>query len=278
MKNKWTVLVSALLIALTLSGCQLAMEEKEATPDRFVGLSVRLTDTSDFDRSEPHEVDGQRLIVPMETNEQGETMILSDSGEWFSDVHLSLHTRDSGEERRFEGTLYVCPELIPSGVLLKAEEVYQRPDGSLYAVNGGHNYSGHLGGLKIEIDQSRTVTDSEGNETTDSCIVTLRVEEEAHVLSAELIEMDAANQEIARHALESQEEIRLSPQAEWALLTENLADGSARRTALNRPFNETYNETYIEIRRPNEQGVCAPVSYRLLSGDAQEAASAPRGA
>ena len=255
-KNKWAVIILALVCAVMLTGCQLALQEKEEVRDRFVGLSVRLTDSNDFDRSQPHEVDGQKLIILIETNEMGETMIMSDCGEWFSDVHLSLHTKDSGEERRIEGTLYVCEELI-----LNAEEVYQRADGSLYAVSGGHNYSGHLSGLKIEIDQSHTVTDSEGKKKTESCTVTLRIEKEARVVSAELIEMNAANQEITRHTLDTQLDVWLSAEADWALLQETMADGTVRRTAVNRPFEEAD----IEIRRANEQGVCVPRSYRVNS-------------
>jgi hypothetical protein len=193
-------------------------------------------------------------------------MLMSDSGEWFSDVHMSIHTKDSGEERKMEGTLYVCDELIRPGVILKAEEVYQRADGSMYAVNGGHNYSGHLSGLTMDISQSHTTTDSEGNKTSESCTVTLRIEKEAHVISAELIEMDAANQEITRHELDTQLEVWLSAEADWALLCETLADGTMRRTAVNRPFEETP----LEIRRANEQGVCVPRSYRIRSAGAAQ--------
>ena len=265
-KNKWAVIILALVCAAMLTGCQLALQEKEEVRDRFVGLSVRLTDSNDFDRSQPHEVDGQKLIIPVEINEMGETMIMSDFGEWFSDVHLSLHTKDSGEERRIEGTLYVCDELVKPGIILKAEEVYQRADGSLYAVGGGHNYSGHLSGLKIEIDQSHTMTDSEGKKKTESCTVTLRIEKEAHVVSAELIEMDAANQEITRHALDAQSEVWLSAEADWALLQETMADGTVRRTAVNRPFEEAD----IEIRRANEQGVCVPFAHSIRSAGAAQ--------
>lgn len=262
MKNKsWALLILALVCAALLSGCQLALPENEESADRFIGLSVILSNGSETDRHIPHEVDGQVLILPIETNEIGEVLLMSDSGEWFSDVHMSIHTKDSGEERKMEGTLYVCDELVKPGVILKAEEVYQRADGSMYAVNAGHNYSGHLSGLTMDISQSHTTTDSEGNETSESCHVTLRILSEAQVLSAELIEMNSSNQEIARHTLDEQTEIILSAEADWALLSEALADGSTRRTALNPPFEEAD----VEIRRANEQGVCVPRSYKITS-------------
>lgn len=259
-KNKWIVLAALALCMALLTGCQLALKENSDQTDRFAGLSVRLTGSSDYDRYEPHEVDGQVMIVPLGTNETGETFVMSDFGEWFSDVHLHVNSTDEGEEYTISGTLYVCDELIPSGVILKAEEVYQRPDGSMYAVNGGHNYSGHLSGLKIDINQSRTATDTEGKKSSESCTVTLRVEKAEHVILAELLEMDADNQEISRHILNDQFEIPLSAETEWVLLHETLKDGSVRRTAFNAPLEEEN----IVIRIPNELGVCVPHGYRLV--------------
>ena len=61
--------------------------------------------------------------------------------------------------------------------------------------------------------------------------------------------------------IDEQDEIILSADADWALLSETLADGSTRRTAINPPFEDAD----VEIRRANEQGVCVPCSYRITS-------------
>lgn len=257
--NSWKAFVAALICALSVSGCRLALDERTESAERFVGISVILSDGGELKRNEPHEPDGQLLISPVETNETGDAVVVSDAGEWFSDVRFSYHVQDDGEERNIEGTLYVCPDLLRSGVILMAEEVYQRADGSLYAINGGHNYSGSLGGLKIDLYQTHDITNEQGDALSESCRVTLQIKAEARMLSAEIIEMDADNREIRRHTLADQEEIPLSSETQWALLSEVFADGTVRRTALNLSFEDDS----VEIRRADEQGICIPCSYQL---------------
>ena len=277
MKRNKRMAVWGLLAALCLclSGCRMALEDQSAPPDRFVGFSVLLEGhvpaNPEMDRSLPHEVDGQTLIVY--TVEEGEdTYAMSDSGEWLGDVHVHFKSTDEGDEHYIRGTLYICNELLPGGLVLKAEQVYQRADGSMYAVNGGNNYSGHLDGLEIKVSESRRVTGPDGQAQGELCEATLTVTGCERVISAALVEMNGAGERLAAHPLAETEEIWFSEEADWALLEETLADGTIRRTAVNAPLD---GET-VEIRIPDEIGVCIPHGYTLrqggmLTGDAHGA-------
>lgn len=250
-----------LMLLTLLSGCRLALEANDAQPDRFVGFSIRLEDpfADDIDRSVPHEIDGQPLIIFI-AEENGETYVSSDSGEWLSDVHMHVKSSDEGEEHLLSGTLNICDHKIPSGFILSAEHVYQRPDGSLYAVNGGSSYSGHLSGLEIKVNEESKITDYAGKTVSALCEVTLTVASCGELLSARLVEMNDSNTPIADHPVGEPEEIQISSAAHWVLLEETLSDGSLRRSALNAPLD---GQTF-ELLIPDQSGVAVPHSYTLL--------------
>lgn len=258
---------AAVLLVLSLcmlpTGCQLALDREDSAPDRFVGFSVRLTDPfSDdpaTDRRQSHEVDGQKLIIFTST-ENGETFIASDAGEWLGDVHMHVKTTDESEQYLLSGVLSVCEEAIPSGCILQAEHVYQRSDGSMYAVKGGSSFSGSLGGLEIRVSESSKITGSDGSARELFCEVTLTVEADLPLISARLTEIGEDGVPLAAHDLTGTEkEIWLSPEAEWALLEETMKDGSVRRTAVNAPLDEAT----VELLLPEENGILIPFSCTL---------------
>ena len=82
-KSKLAVLMMILTAAVLLSGCQLALEERGYSPDRLVGISVRLSSgvakyiprEEYFDRRQPHEPDGEVVWLKYEYNDAGELMI-----------------------------------------------------------------------------------------------------------------------------------------------------------------------------------------------------------
>ena len=214
-----------------------------------------------FDRRQPHEPDGAVIRLNYEYNEAGELMIGTeyDDNNWFEPVHTGVHVSDEGEERTLETTLYVAEKMFAETPYLEMEHVYQRADGTLYAIDNGSNYSGHLDGLSLKISQSRIVTTTDGERKSETTTIKLNVKYKEIVLSAEAVEMNAANEEIARHRLTGQEEIWISPMTEWLLIEETLNDFSIRRSAVNGPLNK---ETFF-IYTPELPGVCIRETYTL---------------
>lgn len=272
-KAKYIVLSMLLIAAILLSGCQLALEEKEYSRDRLVGISVRLSSSFSkwnrdnyFDRRQPHEPDGAMIWLRTDYDEDGVPMsgAVYEDDDWFDPAKIGFHVKDEGEEHTIETTLYLVKELLPDQPLLEMEHVYQREDGTLYAIDGGSTYSGDLDGLGLTISQNYSVTDPSGKKRTQSIKITLNMVYEENVVSAQAVEMKSTGEEIARHELTDQEELWVSADAEWLLIEETLADGTIRRSAVNGPLN---NESFF-VRFATEQGVCIRHTYKIRTGGA----------
>lgn len=267
-KAKYIVLSMLLAAAVLLSGCQLALEEKEYSKDKLVGISVKLRGISYvwagddyFDRRQPHEPDGALIWLKTDYDENGVPMsgAVYEDDDWFEPVQIGFHVKDEGEEHALETTLYLAEDRLPDDPYLEMEHVYQREDGTLYAIDNGSNYSGHLDGISLKISQSYSATTPDGEKREQSTTIQLNVKYDEVVLSAEAIEMKGTGEEIARHKLTDQEDIWISADTEWILVEETLADGTIRRSAVNGPLN---NETFF-VRFANEQGVCIRQTYKL---------------
>ena len=267
MRKAKCIILSLMLIAAVLmtSGCQLARDEKEFSQDRLVGISVRLVSgfgsrAGYFDRRQPHEPDGAMVWLKTDYTETGEPMIGPEyDSDWFEPAHLSIHVKDEDEEHYLETTIYLAGAMLPDNPLLEMEHVYRREDGTLYAIDNGSNYSGHMDGLGLTVSQSQTVTGPDGKRKQETTTIKLNIKYEEVVLSAEAVEMKGTGEELMRHALTGQEELWVSPGAEWLLIEEKLGDGTIRRTAVNGPLDGEY----FSIRKANEQGVCIRESYKI---------------
>jgi len=266
-KAKYIVMTLLLAAALLLTGCSLALDEQEYSRDRLVGMSVRLgsgsvINSGGINRYEPHEPDGQVIRLDIGYAEDGSPMIGSayeDDG-WFEPTKLHVNSGgDETEEYILETTLYLAEKMLPDTPYLQTERVYQREDGSIYALAGGNNYAGDLHGIGLTISESHSATNADGQTKTYTTTINLQVWYDEIVLSAEAVEMKGSGEEIARHKLKGQEEIWLSPETEWVLVEETLSDGRIRRTAVNGPLN---NETFY-IRKPVLPGVLIRETYKL---------------
>ena len=270
-KAKFVILCLLLASALLLSGCSLALDEQKYSREQLVGISVKLGSGQSVrssnkltgSRYEPHEVDGKVLRIQTGYHADGSQYVgpaYDDSG-WFEPAYFTLHSKDEGEEYIIETTIYVAEQMLPDEPYLQIERVYEREDGTLYALAGGHNYSGNLDGIGLTISESYAKTGADGKKTTTATTIKLSVKYDAVVLSAEAVEMKGTGEEIARHKLEGQEELWISPETEWLLIEETLSDFTIRRTAVNGPLN---NETFF-IRTPELPGVLIRETYRISS-------------
>lgn len=274
-----TTICMLLICALSmLSGCQLAREEEAAeSKDQFMGVSVHLLTDFEFnrspdgeyvDRSIPHEPDGEPLCLEISRGEDGEAIRSMNTGKWFSDLKTYFNTVDTDEERSetvgLEAVMYICPEEFEGTPYLTLEHVYRREDGTLYAVDCGSNYGGHLDGLSLSIKESNTFSDSAGNRRENTVEVKLNVKERSKVEQVRLYAM-RGSQSVGELILGSEEEVWLVPGTEWALMEETLSDGSILRTAFNQPLDGTH----ITLFTVCEDGIFIPQHITLRMAGAE---------
>lgn len=273
-KNNYLILAMMAAAVLLLSGCQLALEDAAAPKDRFVGLNVMLMKEwpdSTESRLEPHEPDGYLLTIYHDSDSDGVPLLDSKIDDHFGDIHLGYknssldgtideYPANSADSYSISGTLYIYEDLLSEEPILSLENVYQRSDGTLYAVedNSMGKYAGKLDGLTLSVSQdSRLKSDTQ--EISESISVALNVKAAIPASSIELIEMDASNAELRRQALGEDTEIAVSSDAAWALLEEHLVDGTVRRTAVNLLPSEASATVFL----PDDSGACMPITYNL---------------
>ncbi|MCH5287287.1 MAG: hypothetical protein J1E43_07690 [Christensenellaceae bacterium] len=273
-KNNYLLLAMIAAVVLLLSGCQLALEDVTASNDRFVGLNVVLMkEWSEYTESrlEPHEPDGYLLAIFHDFDNDGALLTDSQIDDHFVDIHLGYkHSTDgdlsdedpanSAISYSISGTLYVYEQMLPEEPILSLENVYQRSDGTLYAVeeNSMGKYTGNLNGLTLSVSQDSRIK-SGAQEISESVFAELNVKAVIPASSIELIEMDANNVELRRQTLGESADIAVSSAAAWVLLEEHLIDGSVRRTAINLLPSEASATVFL----PDDSGVCIPFTYDL---------------
>ncbi len=269
---RWAVIALLLYVLSLLGGCQLAVEEQPVQKDRFVGISVQLEPDFAFnhsggedyiDRSIPHEADGETLYLEITQTETGVPVIGIQAGKWFTDLKKHFKTTDTNESQSeavsIEATMYVSAEALSSATpYLMVEQVYQREDGTLYAVDCGNNYGGHLGGLSIALSENHTAADPEGNRTLNSTEVKLHIKERIQADEVRILAMSGMNI-IEQFTIDTQDELWLPSAAEWVLMEEVLADGTIQRTALNEPLDKVTVQLYTLC----EGGVLIPQALTL---------------
>ncbi len=253
---RWAVIAIILYILSLLGGCQLAVEEQSVSADQFVGISVQLqpefvfnhsSDEDYVDRSIPHEVDGEPLYLDISQTETGEPVMGINLGSWFTSLNQHFNTVDTDKERSetvlIEATMYVCTDTLSSTPYLIVEQVYRREDGTLYAVDCGNNYGGHLDGLSITLSENHTTSDTEGNRTLSTVEVKLHIKERTQTNEVRILAMKGT-QIIEQFTICAENELWLPSDTEWVLAEEILSDGSIRRTALNEPLDNASVEMY----------------------------------
>lgn len=257
---------------MLLSGCQLAREENHAAvPDRFMGISALLQTEKQFsaapdgeyvDRAIPHDIDGTPLYLEITQLETGEDCMGINSGDWFTDIKQHFRTADTDDEQSesltIEATMYICAEEMSFFPYLTLERVYQRTDGTLYAVDCGCNYAGSLDGLSLSMSESRTVSAGEGSSVLEATEIKLHVRERLKADEVRILAMRDLSV-IESFTVQTESEIYLPAGTEWVLIEEVLSDGSILRTAYNEPLDDTAILLYTVC----ENGVFLPQPLTL---------------
>ncbi len=174
-KRGWSLLFLALACTLALTGCRLAREEEPMTQgrDRLCGVLVITQEQKDAylqnhstegrERSEPGEqtediwLDGEDvcyleaqpeqegayrfpgmedapvMMILEQEDEEGDYCYFTSDGA-IQDISCNSSSTDAGENSHMEGTVY-----LEQGrqVILYVNQVYQRPDGSVYVILNG---------------------------------------------------------------------------------------------------------------------------------------------
>ena len=247
MKRKGIILLLSAVLALALTGCQLARETAApgvVQPDRLIGTYV----TEDFLSPELLDGDGRLWAdcsqglysFPGLTGWQLYAAHVSgDDGHGYNTANIDL----VDGRTHFNSTDGEIDALNVSGtlVLLKGQEltlhmnpVYQTADGRVYMKQGDSFYqnTNELYGLSsLTISETTTVTENGAERTyTGSAEVNLQAAERPERIV--VLQMDGENNEVARREYEPghvDDEITVEAATVYLLVESHSADGSVER-------------------------------------------------
>ena len=167
----------ALIALLLLSGCQSARQDTPI-PDRFVGVNVVTLPSDALDdpaRSEPHEPDGQFLMIPFDTSADGEQYSKAIRSGSFESEDFNLRVTDNGTHYSIAATLYMGGQ-VEEGNTVCIERIYQRSDDMYYAVSTGYYLDQPLMDTTFyDWAETRRVADGDGKMVDETTRVSLTI-------------------------------------------------------------------------------------------------------
>ena len=253
-----------LLCMLVFSGCSLAKEpQKEKEQDRLMGVYLVNTEngqdltenenwveygTQNLD-TEYGKLDIPRMILPaVYDSENGDftfpgvqgyalfsAVVAEEEGNCdvsasdLADGMFGVQVNDLGTSYDLSGTLYVGKDDFTWIVY----HVYQTADGMVYLDGTGNSYNGS--NFSTTLEETQKVT-GDGKEGTLYTKVEVKVEEIPALQTLLVHQYNAAGERIATNTLSltvQPEEVVWAPNAAWAVVEEQSADG-VKRTAYDR--------------------------------------------
>lgn len=231
MNKKIGTIFLACTLALLLAGCQFALEADETkAEDLFVGVSLRIEDYGeptglDADGNPYWESEEEPVEL---TDAQAEAILRGDDmplgqqewpvgkyafyliqredesgsydetvNSWPGDSQVHITVTDEGEVRELKLQVYLCGEdttrydVSHGFVSMYIDNVYRRPDGSLYCVHENGGVSGHIGGFTQTIKQETTVKSSDGKMESNAMEVSVEFIQVPVLQSARVLSFDA---------------------------------------------------------------------------------------
>lgn len=288
------LLLLSVLLAASLCGCRLAQEstgESNAEKGRLCGILVTAEpmphsgevipdDEGDPDsrsRAEGRKTEDDRwvfdgvkgyAVLEVIEWENGERIQSSYADEGIGDLHFGINVSDEGEGFTLEATIYTA---IGSDVMLAMNPVYQRTDGSVYALL--HYSPGFSGdGIREGESLSHTIEEStvmtlDGRRTVQRSKLTLKTAVMAESASAAIRQMDVQNRLIREDSAQQwlnedftddeTDSLQISPDAAYILVEEQKITSEGKRTdravySCDPYLEELEGHTFY---RKNEEGV-----------------------
>lgn len=273
-KKKWGIIsiLTVFLGGVMFTGCRLAKEESVCSADNLIGMLVTTDgpkesdDLQEFDEEE--KLEGRKTeegwcefpqvagaAIVREYDAEDDTVSVQGPEGSFSDIHMEADVSDAGEKHKysgvfhisadFDGTLYFCP-------------VYEREDGSVYAVMTGDRYDFEkeyfpMGAtISKSVEEEETVT-WDGKKAADSISFTVHVKREMALKEFTLLEMRDSHEVIcSTKVTEDQDSIKLQPETAYATAEMICRDMNGGETVVHTVYDPDGEENYI--MRPYEDG------------------------
>ena len=276
-----------LMLALTLEGCQLAMEETSKGQDLLIGVSLRVEDwgkpTGWDEEGEPYwEHDSEEEAIELtpqqaaalmrgefpeilysnerpigpyafylaQEEEDGEPHI-SSVNTWPGSAQKHIAVSDEGEAYTIDLKVYVCGEDVScydvnsSHVFMYIDDIYRRPDGSIYCVQDRGGVMGHIDGFQQTIRQELTTTDIHGIASGYAIEITTEYVLVPEMREASVLAFDAEHNLLAAMPVMPRADgyggwdCEIDPPANTAyMLLEQTASNEEGKVALTRSFAE----------------------------------------
>ena len=253
-------------------------EEKGSTPVSSYGLTFSIPD----------------MILKAQTNEQGELYFPNVEGRRFflakeydtpgnpedfayrlySDLEsegLHMEVTDLGTTHTVSGTLYYTaplndPAWMEDNQVWAAYQVWQQPDGTVYLEDGGNSYSG-----TVDCSMTKTVTYREavnGQATQENTLdLTINFRYISRLTEVTVEQFTADSQRLTSQTLSAQEmlegqgtlELTWEPDAAYALVSEQYANGTVQHTLLERGDDLVFHTCWAA----EENGMTIPFPITL---------------
>lgn len=253
-------------------------EEKGSTPVSAYGHTFSIPD----------------MILKAQTNEQGELYFPNLEGRRFflvkeyydpgnqeefayrlySDLEsegLHMEVTDLGTTHTASGTLYYTaplndPTWTEDNQVWAAYQVWQEPDGTVYLEDGGNSYSG-----TVDCSITKTITYREaanGQATQENTLkLTINFRYISRLTEVTVEQFSADNQRVTSQTLSAQEmlegqgalDLTWEPDAAYALVSEQYADGTVQRTLLEQDDDSVSHTCWVA----EENGMTIPFPITL---------------
>lgn len=253
-------------------------EEKGSTPVSAYGHTFSIPD----------------MILKAQANEQGELYFPNLEGRRFflvkeyydpsnqekfayrlySDLEsegLHMEVTDLGTTHTASGTLYYTaplndPTWTEDNQVWAAYQVWQEPDGTVYLEDGGNSYSG-----TVDCSITKTITYREaanGQATQENTLkLTINFRYISRLTEVTVKQFSADNQGVTSQTLSAQEmlegqgtlDLTWEPNAAYALVSEQYADGTVQRTLLEQDDDSVSHTCWVA----EENGMTIPFPITL---------------
>lgn len=197
---------------------------------------------------------------------------------WPGSAQAHISVTDEGEEYSVNLKVYVCGEavarydIMDGYVSMTLDNVYQRPDGSVYCAREDGGISGYIGGWTQTIRQEETTKDIHGNVQSYAMEISVEFIQVPELQEATVLAFDAEHNLLGAMpvALDGADDFVITPPDGTAyLILEETAVDAEGNTILTRSFADMPKTKYerslalFTVYVPSEDHLARPNSIRL---------------
>lgn len=206
------------------------------------------------------DMDGQYMLMPVSTDENGETYMGNLCSDGINEPYLQSNVSDDSEEQELSGTIYEVADGTEK--VWYVNPVYQTESGEIYAItgngysNGGRDTEGST--MAASLSGESTVTEN-GKSQKESSKVTVQFAIMYKPVKTVIYQMSDSNQVLKRDEYESAEvpdTLKVEPETAY-IIEETQKEAPSGKNVTSRSIldlNSEEEENYLEAWYPLDNG------------------------